>query len=132
MGMGRIGPYQLQAAIAALHDQAPSTDQTDWAQIDALYGLLEPMGNNPMVTLNRAVATAMVEGPEAGLRMIDRIADDERLKGHYRIHAVRAHLYERAGKRDLALQHYRLAAEGTASLPERNYLMVKAARIASN
>jgi RNA polymerase sigma factor (sigma-70 family) len=131
MGKGRIGSYQLQAAIAALHDQAPSTERTDWAQIDALYGLLERMSDNPMVTLNRAVATAMVEGADAGLRMIDRIAQDERLKGHYRVHAVRAHLYERAGKRDLALEHYRLAAEGTASLPERNYLLVKAARLAS-
>jgi RNA polymerase sigma factor (sigma-70 family) len=131
MGKGRIGPYQLQAAIAVLHDEAPSTEQTDWAQIDALYGLLERMADNPMVTLNRAVATAMVDGPDAGLRIVDRIAQDDRLKGHYRIHAVRAHLYERAGKRDLALEHYRLAADGTASLPERNYLLVKAARMAS-
>jgi predicted RNA polymerase sigma factor len=130
MGKGRIGPYQLQAAIAALHDEAPSTEHTDWAQIDALYGLLERMADNPMVTLNRAVATAMVDGPDAGLRMVDRIAQDERLKGHYRIHAVRAHLYERAGKSDLALEHYRLAAQSTASLPERNYLLVKAARMA--
>ncbi len=129
MGHGRVGPYQLQAAIAALHDEAPSTEQTDWAQIDALYGLLERMTDNPMVTLNRAVATAMVDGPDAGLRMLDRIAREERLKGHYRVHAVRAHLYERAGKRDLALEHFRLAAEGTASLPERNYLLVKAARM---
>jgi RNA polymerase sigma factor (sigma-70 family) len=131
IGMGRIGPYQLQAAIAALHDEAPSTETTDWAQIDALYGLLERMTDNPMVRLSRAVATAMVEGPDAGLRVVERIAQDVRLKDHYRVHAVRAHLYERAGNRDLALEHYRLAAEGTASLPERNYLLVKAARIAS-
>jgi RNA polymerase sigma factor (sigma-70 family) len=131
MGKGRIGPYQLQAAIAALHDEATSTELTDWAQIDALYGLLERMSNNPMVSLNRAVATAMVEGADAGLRVVDKIAKDEPLKGHYRVYAVRAHLYERAGKRDLALENYRLAAEGTASLPERNYLLGKAARLAS-
>jgi RNA polymerase sigma factor (sigma-70 family) len=131
MGKGRIGPYQLQAAIAALHDEAPSTERTDWGQIDALYGLLERMSDNPMVSLNRAVATAMVEGADAGLRVVDKIAKDEPLKGHYRVYAVRAHLYERAGKRDLALENYRLAAEGTASLPERNYLLGKAARVAS-
>jgi predicted RNA polymerase sigma factor len=129
MTKGRVGPYQLQAAIAALHDQAPSTGQTDWAQIHALYGLLERMSDNPMVSLNRAVAAAMVEGPESGLRQIDAIAQDERMKGHYRIDAVRAHLYERAGQRDLALEHYRRAAERTASLPERNYLLGKAARL---
>jgi RNA polymerase sigma factor (sigma-70 family) len=131
MGKGRVGPYQLQAAIAALHDEASSTERTDWAQIDALYGLLERMSDNPMVSLNRAVATAMVEGADAGLRAVDKLAEDERLKGHYRVHAVRAHLYERAGKRDLALESYRLAAEGTASLPERNYLLGKAAGVAS-
>ena len=131
MGRGRIGPYQLQAAIAALHDEAGSTERTDWAQIDALYGLLERMSNNPMVSLNRAVAIAMVEGADAGLRVVDKIAKDGPLKGHYRVYAVRAHLYERAGKRDLALENYRLAAEGTASLPERNYLLGKAARVAS-
>jgi RNA polymerase sigma factor (sigma-70 family) len=131
MAKGRVGPYQLQAAIAALHDEASSTERTDWAQIDALYGLLERMSDNPMVSLNRAVATAMVEGADAGLRVVDKLAKDERLKGHYRVHAVRAHLYERAGKHDLALQSYRLAAEGTASLPERNYLLGKAAGVAS-
>jgi RNA polymerase sigma factor (sigma-70 family) len=131
MAKGSIGPYQLQAAVAALHDQAPTTGQTDWAQIDALYGLLQRMSDNPMVALNRAVATAMVEGPEAGLRLVERIAQDERLKGHYRLDAVRAHLYERAGQSDLALEHYRRAAERTASLPERNYLLGKAAQLAS-
>ena len=131
MAKGRIGPYQLQAVIAALHDQAKTTDETDWSQIEALYGLLQRMSDNPMIALNRAVATAMVEGPEAGLRLINTIAQDERLKGHYRVDAVRAHLYERAGQRDLALVHYRRAAEGTASLPERNYLLGKAARVSS-
>ena len=130
MKQGRVGPYQLQAAIAALHDEAASTEQTDWAQIHALYGLLERMGNNPMVTLSRAVAAAMVEGPEAGLRLVDTIAQDAKLQGHYRIDAVRAHLYERAGNQALALEHYRRAAERTASLPEKNYLLSKAARLA--
>jgi len=131
MAQGRVGPYQLQAAIAALHDQAQTTEQTDWAQISALYGLLERMSDNPMIALNRAVATAMVEGPDAGLRRVDTIAQDERLKGHFRIDAVRAHLYERTGQHDLALEHYRRAAERTASVPERNYLLGKAARLTS-
>jgi RNA polymerase sigma factor (sigma-70 family) len=131
MSRGQVGPYQLQAAIAALHDEAPTADRTDWAQISALYGLLERMsGDNPMISLNRAVAIAMVEGPEAGLERVNQIAKDERLKGHYRVEAVRAHLYERAGKRDLALEHYRRAAEATASLPEKNYLLTKAMRLA--
>lgn len=128
LAKAQVGPYQIQAAIAALHDQAQTTEQTDWAQIDALYGLLERMSDNPMITLNRAVATAMVHGPEAGLHLVERIARDERLKGHYRVDAVRAHLYERAGQRDLAREHYQRAAEATASLPERNYLLGKGAR----
>lgn len=129
MKHGRVGPYQLQAAIAALHDQAASTEQTDWAQIHALYGLLERMGDNPMVCLSRAVAAAMVEGPEVGLRLVDTIAQDPRLQGSYRVDAVRAHLYERAGQQALALEHYQRAAERTASLPEKNYLLSKVARL---
>ena len=129
MKQGRVGPYQLQAAIAALHDQAASTEQTDWAQIHALYGLLERMGDNPMVSLSRAVAAAMVEGPEVGLRLVDTIAQDPRLQGSYRVDAVRAHLYERAGQQALALEHYQRAAERTASLPEKNYLLSKAAHL---
>jgi predicted RNA polymerase sigma factor len=129
IGKGQVGAYQLQAAIAALHDQAASTESADWPQIHALYQLLERMSDNPMVTLNRAVATAMVEGPEAGLLAIEAVATDQRLKGHYRVHAVRAHLLERAGQRELALEQYRLAAEATASTPERNYLLKKAARL---
>jgi RNA polymerase sigma factor (sigma-70 family) len=131
LAKGRVGPYQIQAAVAALHDQALSTEQTDWTQVDALYGLLERMSDNPMIALNRAVATAMVQGPDAGLRLIDQVAQDERLKGHYRVDAVRAHLYERAGQRERALEHYQRAADGTASLPERNYLLAKGARLAS-
>ena len=131
LAAGHVGPYQLQAAIAALHDEAQTTAQTDWAQISALYGLLERMSDNPMIALNRAVAIAMVEGPAAGLLVVDTIAQDERLKDHYRVDAVRAHLYERLDQRDLALGHYRRAAERTASLPERNYLLIRAARLAS-
>jgi RNA polymerase sigma factor (sigma-70 family) len=131
MKQGRVGPYQLQAAVAALHDEAASTEETDWAQIHALYELLERMGNNPMVTLNRAVAAAMVQGPEAGLRLVDTIAQDPKLRGHYRVDAVRAHLYERAGNQILAIEHYQRAADQTASLPERNYLLSKIARLAS-
>jgi RNA polymerase sigma factor (sigma-70 family) len=129
MAKGRIGPYQVQAAIAALHDQSQTTEDADWPQINAFYLLLERMSDNPMVTLNRAVATAMVEGSDAGLRVVDTVSEDVRIKGHYRIHAVRAHLHERAGRNDLALEHYRLAAEATASLPERNYLVRKAVRL---
>jgi RNA polymerase sigma factor (sigma-70 family) len=129
MAKGRVGPYQVQAAIAALHDRSQTTEDADWAQIHAFYLLLERMTGNPMITLNRAVATAMVEGPDAGLRVVDTVSEDARIKGHYRIHAVRAHLHERAGRNELALEHYRLAAEATASLPERNYLVRKAARL---
>jgi RNA polymerase sigma factor (sigma-70 family) len=124
-----IGPYQLQAAIAAIHDQALTPEQTDWAQIQVLYGLLLRITGNPMVALNHAVATAMVEGVEAGLSLVDAIAQDTRLKEHYRTHAVRAHLYDRAGMYPLALEYYQRAADGTSSLPERNYLLSKAARL---
>ena len=129
LARGQVGAYQLQAAIAALHDEAPATEQTDWAQIKALYELLQRMSDNPMVALNRAVATAMVEGPHAGLGLIDALAQDARLKGHYRLDAVRAHLYERVGNFERAFDHYQRAAELTNSLPERNYLLSKAARL---
>jgi len=128
MSSSLIGPYQLQAAIAAVHAKA-QTEQTDWVQIQELYGLLLRISDNPMVALNHAIATAMVEGVEAGLSLVDAVAQDTRLNEHYRIHAVRAHLYERAGKHHLALEHYRRAADGTSSLPERNYLLSKAARL---
>jgi RNA polymerase sigma factor (sigma-70 family) len=131
MSSSVIGPYQLQAAIAAIHDQAHTPEQTDWAQIQDLYGLLLRITDSPMIALNHAVATAMVEGVEAGLSLVDAIAQDTRLKKHYRTHAVRAHLYERAGKKHLALEHYQRAADGTSSLPERNYLLGKAARLSS-
>ena len=126
---GAVGPYQLQAAIAALHDEAPATDVTDWPQILALYGLLELMDANPMVSLNRAVALAMVQGPRAGLAQLDALEADGRIVGHYRLDAVRAHLYEMAGDGAAAVKHYLSAAAKTASLPERHYLTTQAARL---
>jgi len=127
IGKGAVGEYQLQAAIAAVHDQAPRADDTDWPQIFALYGLLEQMTRNPIVTLNRAVAAAMVDGPSAGLAMLDAV--EERLPGYYRLDAVRAHLLEMAGDTKAALAHYRTAADRTTSLPERRYLTAQAARL---
>ena len=126
---GEIGAYQLQAAIAAVHDQAPRVEDTDWPQILALYEVMRRLSDNPMVSLNHAIASAMVHGPEAGLALIDTLDRDARIAGHYRLDAVRGHLYERAGDPDRALVHFRAAAERTASLPERDYLMTKAARI---
>ena len=127
VGKGAVGEYQLQAAIAAVHDQAPRADDTDWPQILALYGLLEQMTRNPIVTLNRAVAAAMVSGPSAGLALIDTV--DERLRGHYRLDAVRAHLLEMAGDPKAALAHYRAAATRTTNLAEQRYLTKQAARL---
>ncbi len=128
---GPVGPYQVQAAIAALHDEAPSTEATDWAQIAALYTVLLQLTDNPMVALNRAVAVAMVEGPPAGLSLLDSLGRDARMAGHYRLDAVRAHLLERSGERERAIAHYRAAAERTTSVPERDYLRMKAARLAA-
>ncbi len=127
VGHGAVGEYQLQAAIAALHDRAPTAVDTDWPQILALYGLLEQMTGNPVVTLNRAVAAAMADGPAAGLAVLDGV--DERLADHYRLDAVRAHLLELAGDADGALEHYRAAASRTTSLPEQRYLTRQAARL---
>ncbi|MFE0153266.1 RNA polymerase sigma factor [Nonomuraea sp. NPDC059007] len=119
-----IGPYQVQAAIAALHDEAPSTGATDWPQILTLYDLLATLAPGPMVTLNRIVALAMVHGPRAGL---ERLAEVEaELSGHHRLHAVRAHLLDLAGEREAAREEYRLAARRTLSLPERRYLESRA------
>jgi RNA polymerase sigma factor (sigma-70 family) len=122
-----IGEYQLQAAIAAIHDEAATAEQTDWPQILALYSLLERMTGNPMATLNRAIALAMVNGPAAGLSTIAGL--DTRLAGHYRLDAVRAHLLEMAGQTDVAIKHYLRAAGRTTSLAERDYLINKAARL---
>lgn len=129
LSAGVPGPYQLQAAIAAVHDEAPSTEETDWVEILALYGLLERMTSNPMVALNRAIAAAMVEGPDAGLQLLDALEADGRLAGHYRLEAVRGHLLERVGRSAEAVESYRAAAARTASLPERNYLIGRAARL---
>jgi RNA polymerase sigma factor (sigma-70 family) len=127
---GSVGSYQLQAAIAAVHDQAASTDTTDWQEILALYGLLEQLSDNPMVSLNRAIAAAMVNGPAKGLEMLAVLDEDPRLSGHYRLDAVRGHFFEMAGNYDRAIAHFRAAAQRTASIPERNYLTTKAARLA--
>jgi len=128
---GAVGPYQLQAAIAAVHDEAPSAEETDWPQILALYGVLEGMSDNPMVTLNRAVAAAMVSGPLAGLAVLEPLDDDARLNQHHRLAAVRGHLLEQAGDPAAAVEQYLLAAKRTTSLPERQYLEQKAARLSS-
>lgn len=126
---GSVGPYQLQAAIAAVHDEAARADDTDWPQILALYDLLGRISSNPMVTLNHAVAAAMVHGPAKGLEELAALETDTRLATHHRLHAVRAHLLELAGDREGAVRHYRSAAGRTGSLPERNYLLTQAARL---
>jgi RNA polymerase sigma factor (sigma-70 family) len=126
---GAIGAYQLQAAIAAVHDEAQRAEETDWPQILALYGLLMRMSDNPMVALNHAIADSMVNGPRAGLARLDALDADGRVAGHHRLHAVRAHLLEMAGDREAAISHYRTAASLTTSVPERNYLNMKAARL---
>jgi RNA polymerase sigma factor (sigma-70 family) len=124
---GAVGEYQLQAAVAAVHDEAETADETDWPQILALYGLLERMTGNPMVTLNRAVAAAMVDGPAAGLALLENL--DEQLPGHHRLDAVRAHLLEMDGGQEAAIAHYCTAAARTTSVAERNYLLMRAARL---
>ncbi len=129
LSKGSVGAYQLQAAIAAVHDEAARVEDTDWAQILALYGLLERMSDNPMVTLNRAIAVAMVHGPSAGLEILAGLDGDARLAGNHRLDAVRAHLLELSGNYRGAIEHYRSAASRTASIPERNYLMTQAARL---
>jgi RNA polymerase sigma factor (sigma-70 family) len=131
LAKGSAGPYQLQAAIAAIHDEATRADQTDWRQIAALYALLGRIADNPMVALNHAIAVAMVDGPAAGLSMLDALDSDSRIAGHFRLDAVRGHLHERAGNRDRAIAHFRAAAEKTTSTPERNFLMKKAAVLAT-
>jgi RNA polymerase sigma factor (sigma-70 family) len=129
LSKGSIGSYQLQAAIAAVHDEAARVEDTDWPQILALYGLLKRMSDNPMVTLNHAIAAAMVHGPAAGLKLLEVLDADPRLSGHYRLDAVRAHLFEMAGDHQTAIAHYRAAAGRTTSIPERNYLATQAARL---
>jgi RNA polymerase sigma factor (sigma-70 family) len=127
VGKRPVGEYQLQAAIAAIHDRTPRAEDTDWPQILALYGLLEQLTGNPIVTVNRAVAAALVDGPVAGLALLDQL--DQRLATHYRVESVRAHLLEMAGDTEGALAHYRAAASRATSLPEQQYLTTRAAQL---
>jgi predicted RNA polymerase sigma factor len=126
---GATGPYQLQAAIAAVHDEAPSARETDWAQITALYGLLLRISDNPVVRLNHAVAVAMCDGPAAGLELLEETAGDGRLAGDHRVDAVRAHLLEMAGDTGAARASYETAAGRATNLPQRRYLHARAARL---
>jgi RNA polymerase sigma factor (sigma-70 family) len=125
-----LGPYQLQAAIAAVHDEAPTVEETDWKQVLGLYELLERVSPNPLVTLNRAVALAMVHGPDAGLELLSELERDPRIAKHHRLHAVRAHLHELSGDDAAAADSYRAAARLASNLPERRYLYAKAANLA--
>jgi RNA polymerase sigma factor (sigma-70 family) len=129
LATARLGPYQVQAAIAAVHDEAATADDTDWLQIVALYDVLAALAPNPMVTLNQAVARAMVLGPEAGLEVLATLEDDERMAEHHRLHSVRAHLREMAGDTEGARAGYREAARRTASRPEQRYLEARASRL---
>ncbi|HET9614227.1 MAG TPA: hypothetical protein VFP22_05415, partial [Candidatus Limnocylindrales bacterium] len=122
MRMRRVGQYQLQAAIAALHDEAPSTAATDWAQIDALYQVLGRMTPSPVIELNRAVAVAMARGPEAGLVVVDAIAGAGHLTDYPYLHSTRADLLRRLGRRDEAADAYGHALELTENEPERAFL----------
>ena len=122
-------PYQLQAAIAAIHDEAPKADATDWPQIVALYELLMQMSENPVVALNHAVAVAMSDGPERGLRLLDALQADERIADDHRLHAVRAHLLEMVGDRAGAHASYVEAARRATNMPQQRYLNSRAARL---
>jgi RNA polymerase sigma factor (sigma-70 family) len=129
LSTARLGPYQVQAAIAAVHAEASSSEETDWTEIAGLYGLLAQLAPNPMVTLNHAVAVAMVQGPRAGLAMLAGLEDDERVAEHHRVAAVRAHLLEMAGDTPAARESYLAAARLTLSMPEQRYLLGKADRL---
>jgi RNA polymerase sigma factor (sigma-70 family) len=129
LGRGPVGPYQLQAAIAAVHDEAATADDTDWPQILALYDVLTRVSPGPVVTLNRAVAVAMVHGPLAGLAELGTLDGDERIARGHRLDAVRAHLLEMSGDRAGAVTAYRRAAKRAASIPEQHYLALQAARL---
>jgi predicted RNA polymerase sigma factor len=119
----------VQAAIAAIHDEATRAEETDWPQIVVLYDLLARLAPNPMITLNQAVAVAMVDGPRAGLDIVAALDADERMAGHHRLDAVRAHLLELAGDRVAARASYQTAARRTTSIPEQRYLEARAARL---
>ncbi|MEV6491408.1 sigma-70 family RNA polymerase sigma factor [Actinoplanes sp. NPDC051633] len=131
LGKGPVGPYQLQAAIAALHDEAKTADATDWPQILALYEVLERVSPGPVVTLNKAVAVGWARGPLAGLAALGELDGDERMAGNHRVEAVRAHLLERAGDRAAAHAAYKKAAAMTTSVPEQRYLTLRASLTAS-
>lgn len=131
LSKGAIGPYQLQAAIAAIHDEAKHPEDTDWPQIVAFYGLLKRMSDNPMVALSHAIAVAMAQSPSAALELLRLLDDDPRIAGHYRLDAVRGHLYELSGDPTRAIDHYRAAAARTTNIPEQNYLTMKASRLAA-
>lgn len=126
LAVSSVGPYQLQAAIAAIHSEAVTADETDWPQILALYRILEKLAPNPMVTLNHAVALAMVDGPAAGLDLLATLDGDDRVAKHHRLDAVRAHLLELSGDLVAARAGYKAAARRTTSLPEQRYLEAKA------
>ena len=129
LGTGPVGPYQLQAAIAALHDEAPAAGATDWPQILALYDVLTTVAPGPVVTLSRAVALAHVHGPRAGLALLGTLDTDERMAHTHRLEAVRAHLLEQAGDTTAARDAYLRAARMTANLPEQRYLELRGARL---
>ncbi len=126
-----VGPYQLQAAIAAVHDEAERPEDTDWRQILALYELLKRISDNPMVILNHAIAAAMVHGPKEGLNLLDGLQGEPRIAAYHRLDAVRGHLLEMAGDAQAAAKCYLAAAGKTVNLPERNYLLMQAARLAT-
>ena len=130
LARGPVGPYQLQAAIAAVHDKAPGAAATDWPQIMALYELLLRIADNPVVRLNHAVAVAMARGAHAGLELLDELDADDRIAGDHRLQAVRGHLLEMAGERAAARDSYLAAAQQTTSVPQQRYLHAQAARLA--
>ena len=132
LAIGPLGPYQLQAAIAAVHAEARDGDDTDWRQILALYDLLERVAPSPVVTLNRAVAVAMVNGPQAGLDVLATLEGDGPMAGHHRLAGLRGHFHELAGQREAAVADYQVAAQRATSLPERRYLESRAARLAGH
>jgi predicted RNA polymerase sigma factor len=129
LAWAELGPYQLQAAIASVHAEARDADETDWPQILALYDLLERIAPSPIVTLNRAVARAMVDGPRAALALLETLDADERMAEQHRLLAVRAHLLELAGEAEAARESFQLAARRTASIPEQRYLEGRASRL---
>lgn len=130
MARSPLGPYQLQAAIAATHADAQHAEETNWQQVHVLYKLLERIAPNPMVTLNRAVALAQTSGPGAALEVLTDLDADPRMKNHHRLHAVRAYLLEMSGDVPAAREQYNLAARGTASMTERRYLESRASQLA--